>query len=81
MKVQSCEFVSATDLIPRSWDSWFWERFSTNAPFTWGDNNRSMVTASAFADHMQQRFDDSPRIKRVLKKIRALGEMYVDLES
>ncbi len=81
MKVQTCEFVSATDLVPRSWDKWFWENISENAPFSWGDNNRSMVTASDFARHCEERLDDSPKIKRFLKKVRALGEMYIDLES
>lgn len=81
MKVQTCDFVSATNLVPRRWDNWFWDKISNNAPFSWGDNNRSMVTASDFARHCEERLDDSPKVKRFLKKVRALGEMYIDLES
>jgi len=81
LKVQACDFVSATDLVPRSWSAWFWEAISENAPFSWGDNNRSLVTASDFARHCETRLDDSPRVKRFLARVRALGETYVDLES
>jgi hypothetical protein len=79
--VQTCKFVSATDLVPKGWRKWFWGEISENAPFSWGDNNRSMVTASAFANHCEERLDDSPKVKRFLKKVRSLGDMYVDLES
>jgi hypothetical protein len=81
MKVQTCEFISATDLVPKGWDKWFWEKISEDAPFSWGDNNRSMVTASYFALHCEERLDDSQKVRRFLKKVRALGEMYIDLES
>ena len=81
MKIQTCEFVSATSLVPRGWNKWFWEEISENAPFSWEGNSRSMVTASDFADHCEERLDDSPKVKRFLKKVRSLGEMYVDLES
>ena len=81
MKVQTCEFVSATDLVPRRWNNWFWAQISDNAPFSWGDNNRSMVTASDFARHCEERLDDSVKVKRWLKKVRALGETYIDLEN
>ncbi len=81
MRIQSCEFISATDLVPRGWDNWFWAEISEDAPFSWGDNNRSMVTASDFARHCEERLDDSPKVKRFLRKVWALGETYIDLES
>ena len=86
MKVQSCQFVSVTDLVPKNWKHWFWETISENAPFSWGDNNRSMVTASCFADHCEERLiinGTLPRqtYRRFLNKVRSLGEMYIDLES
>ena len=86
MKVQSCRFVSATDLVPKSWRHWFWEAISSDdAPFSWG-NNRSMVTASFFADHCEERLIINGKIpmstyRRFLNKVRSLGEMYIDLES
>lgn len=81
VEVHSCEFVSATDLVPRNWDAWFWAEISHNAPFSWGDNYHSLVTASDFARHCEARLDDSLKVKRFLRKLRALGETYVDLES
>jgi len=84
MEVQSCQFVSATNLVPRGWDHWFWEAISVSAPFTWGDNNRSMVTASSFADHCEETIIGTipmPTYRRFINKVRSLGEMYIDLES
>ena len=85
IKVRTTEFVHVTDLVPKKWNSWFWELISENAPFTWGDNNRSMVTAECFADHCEQRLDDAPvsqsAIREWLKKIYKLGQMYIDLEN
>ena len=81
VKLQACFFVSATDLVPRGWDKWFWELISDNAPFSWGDNNRSMVTARDFANHCQERLDDSLKCQRFLVMLRKLGELYIDLES
>jgi hypothetical protein len=85
MKVQTCQFVSVTALLPKSWRkqrrSEFWSLISQDAPFSWGDNNRSMVTASFFASHCEERMDDSLASKRFLDKVRSLGEMYIDLES
>ena len=81
INVQTCEFVSATDLVPRTWNTWFWGLISENAPFSWGDNNRSMVTACDFAIHCEQRLDDSRKVQHFLNKVRKLGDMYIDLES
>ena len=81
VKLQACAFVSASSLVPRSWRGWFWELVSDNAPFSWGDNNRSMVTANDFAQHCEERLDDAPKCKRFLCKVRRLGDMYIDLES
>ena len=79
--LHTCEFVLGTDVVPREWGKWFWERISENAPFSWGDNNRSMVTASDFARHCEEQLDDSVKVKHWLKKVRALGETYIDLEN
>ena len=86
MKRHTCEFVLASQLIPArvdnfGWREEFWCAISDNAPFSWGDNDRTMVTASRVADHCQNRLDDSPRAKRLLKKLWDLGETYIDLEN
>ena len=53
IKTETCEFVAVSTLIPENWvKSEFWSVVSENAPFSWGDNNRSLVTANNFLTHM-----------------------------
>jgi hypothetical protein len=85
----TCEFVEATELIPSEWDGWFWGKISDNAPFSWGDNNRSMVCACDFRRHCEDQlldFDDDEgapqeEIDQFLEMLGELGELYVDLEN
>ena len=82
---KTCEFVEFGSLIPKNWSPARREQFfcdiSDNAPFSWGDNNRTLVTASAFANHCQLHLDDSRRTQAFLRKLWTLGETYVDLEN
>jgi hypothetical protein len=87
--VRITEFVEATSLVPESWGEWFWCTISENAPFSWGDNNRTFVTAEAFADHcenciMELSTKESTTYgarREWLKKVQRLGQMYIDLEN
>jgi len=86
--VRSTEFVLVTDLVPKKWRTWFYECISNNAPFSWGDNNRSMVTAEVFADHCDNRLDEPKdygiTVKErdnFIKMIRNLEQTYIDLEN
>lgn len=82
-------FRPITSLVPDSWRDWFWVLISDNAPFSWGDNNRTLVTASDFARHCEDRLLDAEddhevpqaRIDEFLKSLWALGEAYIDLEN
>ena len=82
-----CEFIPATNLIPYWAKNWFWGEFSSSAPFSWGDNNRTLITASRFAGHAQEvlmdHYDsDLPmRAQRWINELRDLGETYIDLEN
>ena len=81
-KVYTCKYVCSSDIAP----SWalkedFWVEVSEGAPFTWGDNSRSMVTATAFASWCQEVLDDTPKIRKWLQEIYELGDMYIDLEN
>ena len=92
---ETCEFVPATSLVPRSWDCWFWERFSENAPFTWGDNNRSLVDFESFVEHAAETFSNGDDLsiqkarafRRWLEKMAKYrdeakhGPVYIDLEN
>lgn len=83
------EFVCVTDLVPSTWTGWFWDMVSSDAPFSWGDNNRTFVTADRFADHCEDLLEDIVEDGEItvgakrewLKKIRRLGQIYVDLEN
>ena len=82
------EFVlssSIKDLIPKKYREQIWDEVCDSAPFSWGDNNRSMVTAECFADHCDEVLDGSTVPKNTAKnwinKIRELGQMYIDLEN
>jgi hypothetical protein len=67
--------------------------FSSNAPFSFGDNNRTMIHIHRFAKHAEETFGDE-KIKgfnKWLKEVRALEDenaknhnnsiLYVDLEN
>ena len=89
--VESCDFVPATALIPRSWDSRFWEAISENAPFSWGDNNRSLVDFRSFLNHAEEALECAQLIdagaRRWLNKMNKWcdeaehGPVYIDLEN
>jgi len=85
--VMSTEFVCVTKIVPKKWRGWFYDVISTDAPFSWGDNNRTMITAARFADHCEECIepeDGVPTIKekeKFIAMLRDLGQMYVDLEN
>jgi len=87
--VQITEFVCITDIVPEKWRDWFFAEISTDAPFSWGDNNRTLVTIDRFADHCEECLTLMVEEKQLtegakrewLKKVRNLDTMYVDLEN
>lgn len=87
--IKTCEFVEVSTVVPESWASWFWETISDNAPFSWGDNNRSLVCACDFRRHCEARLLDAADDEEVpqrdidifLDKLRGLGTTYIDLEN
>lgn len=88
-KIQTVEFYNVTDLVPEEWGSWFWGLVSGDAPFSWGDNNRTLVTASRFYDHCNEKLEfvvedgdvTQDEVDAFLKTIEDLGETYIDLEN
>ena len=45
---KSCQYIDVTDLVPEDWRRWFFGAISEDAPFSWGDNNRSMISKDRF---------------------------------
>lgn len=92
LETQECEYIPMTAIVPKGWESWMWNVLSEDAPFSWGDNNRTLVRASRVADHIEDGLENDsdfcaengkllPKYKAWLRDVRALGETYIDLEN
>jgi len=87
---ESCEFIPLSKALPSTPTVEFWSAISDNAPFSWGDNNRTLVTAARLLEHCRDRLeDDEPvqltpfvvRAKEWMKDLQMLGDTYIDLEN
>ena len=88
--VETIKFIPITKLVPEKWQGWFYDMLSQNAPFSWGDNNRSIITATRLANHAEDCLDieqhDADTITQAevdewVEEVRKLGDMYIDLEN
>jgi len=87
--IQTCRFIEVTDLVPKAWRFWFWGLISEGADFSWGDNNRTMITIRTFINHCKWCLEDCEEtsksaITRWLNKMEKLDETtdaYIDLEN
>lgn len=86
VQINTCRFVTVNDLIPDSWD-WFFEAVGEDAPFSWGDNNRSLVDVDTFYRHCELRilgegYTADCAVRAWLKKVAAIPpDVYIDLEN
>lgn len=87
---RTTSFYEVSDIVPEEWKSFFFEAISDNAPFSWGDNNRTLVTAETFSHHVQMVFETELKhygiSKKDWEKFVALLEWlsptdYIDLEN
>lgn len=89
MKKQTLEYIELSDLVPESWRDWFYGLISEDAPFSWGDNNRTLVTALRLHDHVYDRIDvaiedgviTQEDADKFLKMVEELKQTYIDLEN
>ena len=84
--VHATEFIRITDLVPENWIHWFFGKLSETNKVTWGDANRTMITADFLADIVSDMDLDIEETtegarREWVKKVRNLGQMYVDLEN
>lgn len=87
--LQSCAFMPFSELLPERWESWFFEYFSESAPFSWGDNNRTLITADrvhewckhALRDAAQDTGEDQANLDEFMDELKALRTTYIDLEN
>jgi len=84
-------YIEISDLVPQEWAHWFYCALSSNAPFSWGDNNRTLVTAERLHDHCVDCLEDIAEdedievnqmdIDNFLRVLENLGLTYIDLEN
>jgi hypothetical protein len=56
-ETQIAKFVPISDIIPKDWHGWFYDVISQDAPFSWGDNNRTLIDAISFGHHAEDVLD------------------------
>lgn len=83
MIIYSCDFVVASELFYGL--NALWEAFAaSNPPFSWGDNNRTLVVAVDIYDHLEPMDVLGEQLDMLKKRIDHLpeqGQTYVDLEN
>lgn len=52
LQIDTLKSVGVTQIIPEDWEDWIWTDLSDGAPFSWGDNNHSLVDALSFGAHL-----------------------------
>ena len=90
-KLKTITICPVSALFPDDWTDWIFDAISSDAPFSWGDNDHTLVDAEAFKDHLAYVFSMQDKylledinkhkdsIYNVLKKLGDL-EVFVDLE-
>jgi len=78
--VHVCKFVNLSDLFKNLPESVYEQLAESDPDFTWGENNRSLITIERLLDHMDAAGIDYPEeFKDMCNKLGL--EMYVDLEN
>lgn len=79
VRVHCCEFVFASDLFKNH--KTLWREFcESSPPFSWGDNNRSLVTIDSILNHLA--YVGIAHSDRFINRCNQIGlQMYVDLEN
>lgn len=83
MTIQRCRFVRASELFTGLADLWQ-EFVNSDPPFSWGDNNRSLVDPKAILNHMDGSgvIESKTQVETLRKRIEKLPSgVYVDLEN
>ena len=88
--IEDVKCVAMSQVMPEEWHSWIFCALSEDAPFSWGDNNLSLVSAERFLNHLEDVLDlhdDENTIKEhkesVIDTLNYLSNknIYIDLES
>lgn len=86
MNTNTVTFIHATDLIPESWNDWFWSDLSDSSNITFGDNDYSLINAERFQDEFDKILDfvdhvNSDEVELIRGKIAGLKmqNVYISL--
>lgn len=82
-KIKIVKYVSATALVPRLWKEWFWGEASEDAPFSWGDNDHTLVTGARFLQHCLRTLETPAQKAMLTERVQAMvpAGVYIDLET
>lgn len=89
-KMQTLQFIAISDLIPQSFGDLgeFLAAVGEDAPFSFGDNDRTLILASRFADWCENCVDrledngcDNDEVNKFIAELWKLDETYIDLEN
>jgi len=84
MKINTCQFVDASDLFNGLSELWS-ELVESEPDFTWGNNNRSLVVADDILNHFDNSvIENEGQLETLRKRVQKLpegGQIYVDLEN
>ena len=80
LTIETAQFVEVSTIVPDTWKPWFFLHLSENAPFSWGDNDRTLVDAGRFMEHGLEILDfiHSEEEDDVVKHIDDYREAFID---
>ncbi len=84
LKIKTVEYVELKSVLPRRHRYWFFEALAnTQPPFSWGDNDMSLVTANLLLRWCELNMPKTTRktLSRFYERLRKLDCMLVDLEN
>lgn len=91
--IDTLKSVGVTQIIPDDWEDWIWTGLSDGAPFSWGDNNHSLVDAFSFGNHLDSVLEcqDDEDVQDTIKEHRQAifdainyleaNKIFIDLEQ
>jgi hypothetical protein len=85
MKVYTCEYVCFSDVFKRCPAALELFNCADHKGFTWGDCNRSLISAERLIGDLEDLDPNTPaeerQIKKVINRLKKLGRIYIDLEN
>jgi len=82
MRMYNCQYAKSSDVfkgLPKAFDAL---ASRDNLPFSWGDNNHSLVDADTVATELEQlENSEGGQIAKAIRRLRRMGQTYIDFEN